>query len=59
MALQDTDLFVVYRPSTEISYKLEASALTAGLEDGTEAGQVLEWNGTAWVPSAIIDGGIY
>ena len=59
MALQNTDLFVVYRPSTEVSYKLEASALSASLPDGTEAGQVLEWNGTAWVPSAAIDGGEY
>lgn len=59
MALQDTDLFVVYRPTTEVSYKLEASALGTGLPDGTEAGQVLEWDGSAWVPSAVIDGGAF
>ena len=62
MALQDTDLFVVYRPATEVSYKLQASALNTGssnLPDGTEAGQVLEWNGTEWLPSAVIDGGTY
>jgi len=61
MALQDTDLFVVYRPATEVSYKLAATQLSTGssLPDGTEAGQVLEWNGSAWVPSAVIDGGTY
>ena len=59
MALQDTDLFVVYRPATEVSYKLQASSLGTGLPDGTEIGQVLEWDGTEWIPSSVIDGGTY
>ena len=59
MALQDTDLFVVYRPATEVSYKLQASQLTANLPDGTEDGQVLQCDGNEWLPSAVIDGGTY
>ena len=62
MALQDTDLFVLYRPGTKVSYKLAASDLPSGsgsaLPDGTESGQILEWNGADWVV-ATIDGGSY
>ena len=53
MALQDTDLFVVYRPATDISYKLQASDLGSGIPDGTTVGQLLAWNGTSWVPAAV------
>ncbi len=61
MALQDTDLLVAYRPSTQVHYKLSASELSTGgdLPDGTEAGQVLQWDGSDWIPSAVIDGGTY
>ena len=58
MALQDTDLLVAYRPSTQIHYKLKASQLSS-IPDGTEEGQILEWDGTDWTPSSVIDGGTY
>jgi len=63
MALQNDDLFVLYRPSTEVHYKLAASDLPSGggsasLPDGTEEGQVLKWDGSDWV-AATIDGGVY
>lgn len=58
MALQDTDLFVVYRPATEVSYKLQASQFKA-LPDGTEENQTLKWDGTEWIPTSVIDGGTY
>jgi hypothetical protein len=59
MALQNTDLFVLYRPSTKTNYKLAASELTeASLPDGTEEGDILEWKGSNWVPSTI-DGGTF
>ena len=58
MALQDTDLFVVYRPATEVSYKLQASQFKA-LPDGTEENQTLKWDGAEWIPTSVIDGGTY
>ena len=59
MALQNTDLFVVYRPTTEVSYKIQASTFQPALTDGTSQGELLEWDGTAWKPTSVIDGGIY
>ena len=63
MALQDTDLFVLYRPSEALHYKMPASDLPAGggssdVPDGTEEGQILKWNGSSWV-ATFIDGGTY
>jgi hypothetical protein len=61
MALQNTDLFVLYRPATKVHYNMKASDLTTGgasLPDGTEDGQVLKWDGSDWVASTI-DGGSY
>ena len=63
MALQDTDLFVLYRPSDALHYKMPASDLPTGggsatLPDGTEEGQVLKWDGSDWV-AATIDGGTF
>lgn len=50
MAIQGTDLFVVYRPSTKINYKLALKDLDT-VPDGTEVGQLLTWNGTEWEPT--------
>ena len=53
MALQNTDLFVVYRPATEVSYKLQASTFQPAISDGTAEGQLLAWDGDKWVPAAV------
>ena len=60
MALETTDLLVAYRPSNKTHYRLAAGDLAVqGVPDGTEAGQYLIWNGTAWIPSDRVDGGTY
>jgi len=53
MALQDSDLFVGYRPATEVSYKLKASTFQPAISDGTDEGQLLAWDGDKWVPAAV------
>ena len=60
MALETTDLLVVQRPATKLHYKVTVSDLTGSqLPDGFEVGQVLQWDGSEWLPSNNIDGGIY
>lgn len=59
MALQNTDLFVVYRPATEVSYKLKASTFQPAIPDGAQEGDILAWDGDKWAPSSVIDGGTY
>ena len=60
MALANDDLLIVQRPNTKTHYKVEVKDLTGNtLPDGTEVGQVLIWNGLAWIPSSTIDGGAY
>jgi len=60
MALADTDLLVAYRPGNQTHYKIPASQFGANaLPDGTEAGQVLVYDGAEWLPSSTIDGGVY
>ena len=60
MALKDDDLLIAYRASTQKHYKIEVGQFSTGgdLPDGTENGQVLKWDGSAWV-AATIDGGTY
>ena len=60
MALASTDLFAIYRPSQSTCYKVSADALkTAILPDGTATEIMLKWDGTDWVITDSIDGGIY
>ena len=60
MAIKDTDLLIVQRPETSIHYKLKVSDLaSSSLPDGVYQGDHLEWNGTEWVPTSVIDGGAY
>ena len=55
MALKNTDLFAVYRESESTAYHLKASNLQFKLPDGTDAGEILVWNGATWVPGDNID----
>ena len=60
MAIKDTDLLIVQRPETKIHYKLKVSDLSTGsLPDGVNQGDHLEWDGTDWLPTSVIDGGAY
>jgi hypothetical protein len=60
MALANTDLLIVQRPNTKTHYKLKIGDVTGtAIPDGTEIGQVLQWDGSNWVPSSVIDGGTY
>jgi len=63
MALQDTDLFAVYRQSDTTAYHLKASNLQFKLPDGDDVNNGLIWNGATWVPGPAgiseIDGGTY
>lgn len=59
MALENSDLFAVYRSSTQKAYKLPASSLQIKLPDGDDDNQILVWNGATWVPGDSIDGGEY
>ena len=58
MAITNEDLLIAYRPSENKHYKINADQFSGGFPDGTEAGQILEWDGSAWVV-ATIDGGTY
>nr|BDD47502.1 hypothetical protein 75 [Pelagibacteraceae bacterium] len=51
MALADSDLLIVQRPSNRLHYKIKVGDFLPGdpLPIGTEEGQVLTWNGTEWV----------
>ena len=50
MAIQDTDLLVAYRPANETHYKLSLADLpSSDLPNGTDFGQILEWNGGDWI----------
>ena len=51
MALEDTDLFVAHRPSSNELYKLRADVLQTRLADGNFDETLLIWNGANWVPS--------
>lgn len=60
MALEASDLLVVQKPATKLHYKVTVQDLTGSqLPDGFEVGQVLQWNGSEWLPSSTIDGGTY
>ena len=60
MALQNTDLFVAYRTTESKQYAVKLSDLkSASLPDGTQEGQILQWDGSAWVASLEIDCGEY
>ena len=60
MALANNDLLIVQKPATKLHYKIKVGDLTAGsLPDGVNVGDYLEWNGTDWIPSSVIDGGTY
>ena len=50
MALQNSDLFAVYRESDTTVYHLKASNLQFKLPDGDDTNQMLVWNGATWVP---------
>ena len=62
MALQNTDLLVAYRVTDQKHYKVKVSDLPggtgSGVPDGTEAEQILIWDGSDWNPGTI-DGGEY
>ena len=60
MALANNDLLIVQKPATKLHYKIKVGDLNSGaLPDGVNAGDYLEWNGTDWIPSSVIDGGEY
>ncbi len=60
MALANNDLLIVQKPATKLHYKIKVGDLPSGsLPDGVNAGDYLEWNGTDWIPSSVIDGGTY
>ena len=59
MAIQPTDLLVAYRPGNQTHYLLEISKFPTDLPNGTAEGDYLRWDGAAWVPSQVIDGGEY
>jgi hypothetical protein len=57
MALLNNDLLVVQRPNTRLHYKVKVEdLLSESLPDGVYTGDYLEWTGTAWAPSRVIDG---
>ena len=61
MAIQNTDLLVAYRPTNETHYKLSLADLPVpdALPEGNAVGDYLYWDGTKWLPTDTIDGGIY
>jgi len=65
MALENSDLFAVYRQSDTTAYHLKASNLQFRLPDGDTTNSTLVWNGATWVPgppsggTGDIDGGEY
>jgi len=50
MALENSDLFAVYRESDTTAYHLKASNLQFKLPDGDDTNNTLVWNGATWVP---------
>ena len=59
MAIKNEDLLIAYRPSENKHYKINADQFSSdSLPDGTEAGQILEWDGSTWIVASI-DGGTY
>ena len=63
MALQGTDLLVVQRPASKEHFKIRIADMPgggsgSGVPDGTEAEQILIWDGSDWNPGTI-DGGEY
>jgi len=56
MALENSDLFAVYRTSDTTAYHLKASNLQFKLPDGDSTNNILEWNGAAWVPAPLTSG---
>ena len=59
MAIKNEDLLIAYRPSENKHYKINVDQFSLdSLPDGTEAGQILEWDGSTWVVASI-DGGEY
>ena len=62
MALANNDLLIVQKPATKLHYKIKVGDLnlnSGSLPDGVNVGDYLEWNGTDWIPSSVIDGGTY
>ena len=60
MALANNDLLIVQKPATKVHYKIKVADLTSGsLPDGVNVGDHLEWDGTEWLPTSVIDGGTY
>lgn len=61
MALAQTDLFVAYRPANGIHYSVPAAAISGGtsLPDGSGEEIMLKWDGSDWVITDTIDGGVY
>ena len=54
MALANDDLLIVQKPATKVHYKIQVADLTSDpLLDGTDVGQLLAWDGTAWSPAAV------
>ena len=63
MAIENTDLLVAYRPGEQKHYKISIADFPtggggSGVPDGVNVGDILVWNGSAWIAGSI-DGDEY